>query len=751
MFGGPEDGPSLAFVDAEGQADKGKSYDIKLATPVLLVAKVIIMNEICPIGPSKEDILRTIEIFMRAAEQVSERKKRKKLFGHLHLIMRDCSQPEIECWNIIFEIEDADVAETDEQAQAIAERNKIREGIFTSFESVPKVWCLPKLLTSYVPKNYRENSAEYVAKIEEMRAHMGEQLAAPKLLDDKPLTGTMIAALMPQLQEALKSDSPILNPPSMMQAVCDLEAQRIVEKFGVEVDRFFRIDMTNKLPLASPYYEGELDCAKALMTKELRGKLEHLPDDSQEKVLPQFEQRFELMDDRLAGLNREKLTEKAMQDAIDRGNALELQIQSERQRGDAARSEIEALLNQREAEKNRADMLMEQIRESNIARQEERDRIAELEELLNKEASEREADLQKEIEEQKIAAEQAEQTRAEEAERAEQERLEQEALMEQQRLEMEELQRQMDEERKAREDAELELGLREEEMEEEDEAAKQIEKTAESKKEIPIILAVREADLRAVRGLVRRHPDSIFVRDKNMRTALHFAEDLDICNVLLKGKADPNAQDMGLWTPLHNAVSTGSFGPAESIMNANGNVLLTTRHNNSALDLAYDRPDITIMLLKQLPELYNTLEPEDRLQPAQAGPPDPPSAQSTHVGAPGEDEVVPVSSASGGVVDAGTVPAAGSAADGAGGGSKEDGGLKEGGDDQQDEGGEEVLKTLTDDHREEDHAKQSLPKDMELADDDGDEDEEDVDVEPTEADDERKEQLDKQQHEQGAP
>jgi len=762
MFGGPEDGPSLAFVDAEGQADKGKSYDIKLATPLLLVSKVIIMNEICPTGPSKEDILRTIEIFMRAAEQVSERKKRKKLFGNLHLIMRDCSQPDSECWDIIFEIEDADIAETDEQAQAIVERNKIREGIFNAFESVPKVWCLPKLLTRHVPKNYRDNSPDYVAKIEEMRAYMGKQLALPKLLDDKPLTGTMIAALMPQLQEALKSDSPILNPPSMMQAVCDLEAQRIVEKFGVEVDRFFRIDMTNKLPLASPFYEGELDCAKALMTKELRGKLENLPTDSQEKVLPQFEQRFSLMDDRLAALNREKLTEKAMQEAIDRGNSLELQIQAERLRGEEARSEIDNLLNQREAERNRADMLMDQIKESNIARQQERDRIAELEELLNKEISEREADLQKEIEEQKVAAEQAEQTRVEEAERNDSEKLEQEGLLEQQRLELEEMQVKMDEERNAREDAERELGLREEEIEEEDEAAKQIEKAAEGKKEIPLILAVREADLQAVRGIVRRHPDSLFVKDKNMRTALHFAENQDICNVLLKGKADPNAQDMGLWTPLHNAVTRGNFGPAESIMNANGNVLLTTRHNNSALDLAYDRPDVTIMLLKQLPELYNTLEPEDRLQAAQAGPPDPPNAQSTqsaggddHQPAIAADEgvaaevaaEVAVSSASGAVLDA--VVAAGSAAGGEDGGLKEEtGGLKKDDEGQEDEGGEDVLKKLADDHKDDDEEKGLLPQDMELADDDGDEDEEEADVAPTEKDDERKD--DKQQEQEAA-
>jgi hypothetical protein len=609
-FGGPEDGPKLAFVDAEGQADKGKSYDIKLATPLLLVSKVIIMNEVCPIGPSKEDILRTIEIFMRAAEQVSERKKRKGLFGNLHLIMRDCAQPDQECWDIIFESEDSNQSETDEQAKAIEERNKIREGIFNAFESVPKVWCLPKLMSEHAPKSYRDCSPQYIAKIEEMRAYMAVQLAQPKLIDDKPLTGTMIAALMPQLQEALKSDSPILNPPSMMQAVCDLEAERVAQAMAEEAERYFRIDMAKKLPLPSPYYEGEVDCAKAMLAQKMMLKLDHLPNESQEKVFPPFEQRLNLMDERLAAVNREKLAERATQEAVERANQLQQEMENERRRADDARNEIDNLLAAREHERNRADMLLRQIEESNEERQAERDRIKELEELLNKEVGEREADLQKQVEEEKKKVEEAAETAKQEEVKQQEALADRERAMEEQRLEMQELEIQMEEERKARADAERELGLREEDIAKEDEAAQLIERTAEAKKEIPLILAVKEADIYAVRGLVRRHPDSLHMKDKNQRTAMHFADDKDTTVALLKGKADPNAQDMGLWTPLHNAASKGSYGVAEALMQASGNVLLTTRHGNTALDLAYDKPDVTVMLLSQLPELYGTLEPE---------------------------------------------------------------------------------------------------------------------------------------------
>jgi hypothetical protein len=101
------------------------------------------------------------------------------------------------------------------------------------------------------------------------------------------------------------------------------------------------------------------------------------------------------------------------------------------------------------------------------------------------------------------------------------------------------------------------------------------------------------------------------VKDKNQRTALHFCEDEDCAQALLKAKADPNAQDMGLWSPLHNAASKGLFEIAELILDANGNVLLTTKQGNTPLDLAYEQPDMTAMLLSALPDLYNSLELEE--------------------------------------------------------------------------------------------------------------------------------------------
>eukprot|EP00928_Gymnodinium_smaydae_P037196 TRINITY_DN25863_c0_g2_i1.p1 TRINITY_DN25863_c0_g2~~TRINITY_DN25863_c0_g2_i1.p1 ORF type:complete len:1342 (-),score=166.03 TRINITY_DN25863_c0_g2_i1:240-4217(-) len=61
-FGAPADSPSVALLDLEGQGDKGLAQDVKLATPLLLVSKVVLLLELCPTGPSKESILESLQV-----------------------------------------------------------------------------------------------------------------------------------------------------------------------------------------------------------------------------------------------------------------------------------------------------------------------------------------------------------------------------------------------------------------------------------------------------------------------------------------------------------------------------------------------------------------------------------------------------------------------------------------------------------------------------------------------------------------
>ncbi|CAE8615294.1 unnamed protein product [Polarella glacialis] len=222
-LGGQVGGPRIAFTDLEGQGDKGAAQDLKLATPLLLISKAVLLQELCPTGPSKESILESLQLMMLAANFVAERKDRRGLFGCLHVILRDCMQDEAECHSIIFDIEDENDAETDEQAQAMAKRNQVRKAIALSFEATPHVWCLPKLAEDTAPEDYRKAPEFFIAKIHEIRSALAEQLAQPKLLDGRPLTGGVIAALMPELAEAMRSDAPALNPPSIIERVAEAE------------------------------------------------------------------------------------------------------------------------------------------------------------------------------------------------------------------------------------------------------------------------------------------------------------------------------------------------------------------------------------------------------------------------------------------------------------------------------------------------------------------------------------------------
>ena len=241
------DDAKVVFVDMEGQKDKGMSYDLKLATPILLVSKVVVLNLVCPTGPSKVGILDTLEILMNAAKQVRKPKDRKALFGSLHIVLRDCRQSEDECFDIIFTNEDDFDADGDDEANAIKKRNDARSAVMASFESRPQVWCLPKLADE-APPDYRDASRPFGAKIDKIRAAVELQLASPKTLGGTPLTGQMIHLMMPELKKELNTDNPALNPPTMMEAVVEEHAKRIVQQFKDKADVIIT-DIEAQLPL----------------------------------------------------------------------------------------------------------------------------------------------------------------------------------------------------------------------------------------------------------------------------------------------------------------------------------------------------------------------------------------------------------------------------------------------------------------------------------------------------------------------
>ena len=196
--------PDVAFVDMEGQGDKSIGYDVKLAKPLLLLTKVLLLNIICPHGPSRDELLAMLAVTAEAAGNIIG--KTGQLFGHLHIVLRDCMNDEAVCRAIIFDKEDFAEENSEEQQAALEERNRLRVLIADAYESVT-VWCLPKLVCdSSPPDTYWKSVPGYVKTIERMRTAMRSQLSTPKLLNGTPLTGQLIGKLMSTVRDHLDGD-----------------------------------------------------------------------------------------------------------------------------------------------------------------------------------------------------------------------------------------------------------------------------------------------------------------------------------------------------------------------------------------------------------------------------------------------------------------------------------------------------------------------------------------------------------------
>ena len=92
--------------------------------------------------PNKNTVLGELATMSEAATFIN-RGQRGNAFGHLILLLRDVQvNGEKEVYSIVFENEDSDGASTDEEATAMEERNKTRNLLKKTFETV-RVVCMP--------------------------------------------------------------------------------------------------------------------------------------------------------------------------------------------------------------------------------------------------------------------------------------------------------------------------------------------------------------------------------------------------------------------------------------------------------------------------------------------------------------------------------------------------------------------------------------------------------------------------------
>jgi hypothetical protein len=225
VIGPDERSQQLAIFDVEGQADKGDKYDLQLAVPALLISNVCFVHPICT-RPPKELALDKLALMMHASEQVADGVSCENLFGHLHLVLRDCPNDEHECYDIIFGGEDVDSVPRP-QRENIRKRNDIRMAIRDAFKSV-SVWCIPRLPA--IPKSLEDVTPEYKEKLQQIKKTVTDHTSGEQLFGGLPMTGPRVPILMQSLSEALMQDCPALNPPSMMQAVLTKQADVLVEE-----------------------------------------------------------------------------------------------------------------------------------------------------------------------------------------------------------------------------------------------------------------------------------------------------------------------------------------------------------------------------------------------------------------------------------------------------------------------------------------------------------------------------------------
>ena len=223
----------LGFVDVEGFGSEGDGYDVVLVAPLLLVSQVIIFNWMGK--AAKHEMLKHLVTLAQAASMVRLERSAKKddrIFGHLHIVLRD--QASIEgVHKMLFEDEDA----TDSEAK---DRNKTREIIRRSFASYC-VCGLPPPIQAYdrlVAGDFVEADVmpAFDAKLTELKRIIMKQLAMPLALCGRNLSAMDVAELMPMLAAAVNDGQKDFVPQSLFnqldQRQADSAAVAAIEAFS---------------------------------------------------------------------------------------------------------------------------------------------------------------------------------------------------------------------------------------------------------------------------------------------------------------------------------------------------------------------------------------------------------------------------------------------------------------------------------------------------------------------------------------
>jgi len=209
----------VAWVDCEGSGDQDVSYDTKLTMPLLISSKVIIFNH--KGAPTASSMLDQLSVLAKTAEGVEG--TQQKMFGHLHLVLRDYSfdTPKAEILDKILGEEPIPPPSRlqlprskmhehtgHDPARSAKERNDIRLLLKTNFASI-SAWLLtqpaePNQLKAYPELPESKVNREFVNQVQEMLHTLAEQLG-----EKQTLTGPSTANLLARAVQQINKDGKI--------------------------------------------------------------------------------------------------------------------------------------------------------------------------------------------------------------------------------------------------------------------------------------------------------------------------------------------------------------------------------------------------------------------------------------------------------------------------------------------------------------------------------------------------------------
>ena len=216
----------VAFVDLEGQGDKGDVYDIRLIAPLLTTSKVLIFN--VQGRPNKADILGRLGVLNDAASRLG------KTISHgrsLYIVLQNV--------NLHSDARDMLLGEEKSTSQDAEARNAVRRSLFSTFEDIVVV-RLPtpvadntKLETGEF--THRDFKQDFIDATDGLRSKLKLTLSSPSLLGGTVLSGQRVGDIMKHVVELSNNGVTDDVLTKSLRQIGDNAKQGALLKFGEDI------------------------------------------------------------------------------------------------------------------------------------------------------------------------------------------------------------------------------------------------------------------------------------------------------------------------------------------------------------------------------------------------------------------------------------------------------------------------------------------------------------------------------------